>query len=130
MRASGLVPGSQRSGQSGRGFNEAHNGYLEVYLNLGIVGLLLLVGFLISSYRTICRRLNPFSSLGSLSLALWTILPFYNVTEAAFKGQLMLLTFLLGAIVVPAAPSVRELSPADGSSFEEPPGQLQEVVPV
>jgi exopolysaccharide production protein ExoQ len=112
------------------GVNEAHNGYLEVYLNLGIVGLFLLVAFLISSYRTICRRLDTFSILGSLTLALWTILPFYNVTESAFKGQLMFIIFLLGAIVVPAAPSVRELSPADGSSFEEPPGQLREVVPV
>jgi hypothetical protein len=82
--------------------NEAHNGYLEIYLNLGLVGLLLLGGFLITSYRTICKRLMPHSSFGALSLALWTVLLFYNVTEAAFKGgQLMWLAFLLGAISVP-----------------------------
>ena len=68
--------------------NEAHNGYLEVYLNLGLIGLSLLIGFLIASYRTICRRLKPFSSLGSLALALWTILLLYNVSEAAFKGRI------------------------------------------
>ncbi len=85
----------------GVGLNEAHNGYLEVYLNLGLVGLILLAGFLISSYRTICRRLKPPSSLASLSLALWTILLLYNVTEAAFKSQFLWVTFLLGAIAVP-----------------------------
>jgi Na+/H+-dicarboxylate symporter len=34
-------------------------------------------------------------------LALWTILLLYNVSEAAFKGGLMWLTFLMGAIAVP-----------------------------
>jgi exopolysaccharide production protein ExoQ len=81
--------------------NEAHNGYLEVYLNLGLIGLLLLGGFLITSYRTICRRFTTTSSLGSLSLALWTVLLFYNITEAAFKFQLMWVIFLLIAIAVP-----------------------------
>lgn len=81
--------------------NEAHNGYLEVYLNLGGIGLLLLCGFLISSYRTIGRRLASTSSLGSLSLALWTVVLLYNITEAAFRFQLMWVIFLLVAIVVP-----------------------------
>lgn len=81
--------------------NEAHNGYLEAYLNLGIIGVLLLGMFLLSSYRSICKALTSGSSLASLSLALWTVLLFYNVTEAAFKSNhLMWLTFLLGSIVV------------------------------
>src|SRR5262249_51103719 len=66
-----------------------------------------LVGFLIASYRTICRELKPFSSLASLTLALWTVMTFYNVTEAAFKGDLLWLTFLLGAIAVPRYASSR-----------------------
>lgn len=83
--------------------NEAHNGYLELYLSQGLIGLFLLVAFLIASYRTICRRLSPFSNFASLSLALWTVLLFYNVTEAAFKSShLMCLTFLFGAIAVPS----------------------------
>lgn len=82
--------------------NEAHNGYLELYLNQGLIGLLLLIAFLMGSYRTICRRLSPFSNFASLSLALWTVLLFYNVTEAAFKSShLMCLTFLFGAIELP-----------------------------
>ena len=81
--------------------NEAHNGYLEVYLNLGLIGLFLLGGFLIASYRTICRRLSPFSSLASLSFGVVDVVLFYNVTEAGFRSGLMWLTFLLGAIAVP-----------------------------
>ena len=81
--------------------NEAHNGYLELYLNLGFIGLFLLSAFLIASYWQICRSLTTPCDLSSLSLALWTVLLFYNVTEAAFKGsQLMWVTFLLGAITL------------------------------
>jgi exopolysaccharide production protein ExoQ len=81
--------------------NEAHNGYLEVYLNLGLVGLALLTGFLITSYRYICRMLQSGSILASFSVALWTIILFYNMTEAAFKSQFIWLIFLLTAIAVP-----------------------------
>jgi O-antigen ligase len=93
--------------------NEAHNGYLEVYLNLGLIGLALLVGFLISSYRTICKRLAPFSPLGSLGLALWIALLFRSMTEASFRCGLMWLTFLLGAVTVPLHAGGEELSPAE-----------------
>lgn len=104
--------------------NEAHNGYLELYLNQGLIGLFLLIAFLIASYRTICKRLSPFSNFASLSLALWTVLLFYNVTEAAFKiSHLMCLTFLFAAIVVPARVKDRISSAAtDGGRLT---GQLR-----
>jgi len=83
------------------GINEAHNGYLEVYINLGFVGLSLLIMFLIASYRNIGKALSSGFSLAPLSLALWTVLLFYNVTESAFRGsQLMWVVFLLGAIAI------------------------------
>jgi len=81
--------------------NEAHNGYVDIYLNLGVIGLVLLAGFLIASYRTICKRLTTFPALASLGLAVWTVLLFYNITEVAFKSGLLWLTLLLGAIALP-----------------------------
>ena len=79
---------------------EAHNGYLEIYLTFGIVGLFVLAAILISSYRTICRSFTQ-SALAPLVLAFWTLALFYNITEAAFKAPFMCLTFLVGAIIVP-----------------------------
>ena len=96
-----LGPRLLRVWQSGLGrLNEAHNGYLQVYLNLGLIGLLLLGIFLIASYRTICKKLEPLSRLGSLSLAVWAVLVFYNATEAAFQGGLLWLTLLMGALML------------------------------
>lgn len=87
---------------SGLGYiNEAHNGYLEVYLNLGLIGLFLVAGFVVAAYRTIWRNLQFLSSFSSLMLALWIVFLFYNVTEAGFRSGFMWLVFLLGAIAVP-----------------------------
>jgi exopolysaccharide production protein ExoQ len=97
-----LGPRLLRIWEAGMGtLNEAHNGYLEVYLNLGLIGLFLLVLFLISCYRLICRRLRPFSSLASLTLALFTITLFFCVTEAGFRSSLMWLMLLLAGLSVP-----------------------------
>jgi exopolysaccharide production protein ExoQ len=81
--------------------NESHNGYLEIYLNLGLIGVFLLGGLLVTRYRNICGKLTSSPSLASLNLTLWTIMLFYNMTEAAFKSSLMWLVFLLGAIAIP-----------------------------
>jgi O-antigen ligase len=82
--------------------NEAHNGYLEVFLELGFAGVLLMVGFLIASYRAIWRKGGRLSGLAVFSLAAWMILVFYNMSEAAFESGLLYSVFLLGAIQVPA----------------------------
>jgi O-antigen ligase len=67
--------------------NEAHNGYLETYLNLGIVGLLMLFGLLVATFRKIRLDLllgNP--DWGRFELGFLAAIVFYNLTEATFKG--------------------------------------------
>ncbi len=86
---------------SGIHVSEAHNGYLEVYLELGLVGLFLICAFLVASYRRICKRLKSFTDLSALMLASWIALLFYNVTEAAFGGGLLWMVILFGAMSVP-----------------------------
>jgi exopolysaccharide production protein ExoQ len=89
--------------------NEAHNGYLEVYLNLGVIGVCLLLGFLLASYYNICKSLGTSSTLASLNIAIWTVMLFYNMTEAAFRSQLIWLIFLFVAVAVPEP--VKNLNP-------------------
>jgi exopolysaccharide production protein ExoQ len=112
---------------TGPGINEAHNGYLDVYLNLGLIGLFIVVAFLIASYVTICRRLKRFPSLGSFGAATWIILLFASTTEAVLKNGLPWTVFLLGALVVQRAPILRGAS-RPGSSFEASPSRLREAM--
>jgi exopolysaccharide production protein ExoQ len=85
----------------GATINEAHNGFLEVYLELGAIGVISLVVFLMASYRSIWRRMDSTNGLLSLSAALWVVALFYNMTEAAFKIHVMWMALLLGAMYVP-----------------------------
>jgi O-antigen ligase len=85
--------------------NQAHSGYIEVYLNLGLLGLCTLGGVLIASYGRICSRMTGAPGRESLGLTFFTLLILYNVTEAAFfKGHLLWFIFLLASIVVPLSP--------------------------
>ena len=79
---------------------QAHNGYPQIYLELGLIGLFLVCTFLIATYRKICKRLKPLTPLGSLGLSLWTLLLFYNVTETCLEVNLLFVTFLLAVIPV------------------------------
>lgn len=89
--------------ESGEGrINEAHNGFLEVYLNLGLIGVVLIVGIILASFRRICEKLNSHAKEASLDLAFWLITLFFSVTEAGFRSGLMWVVFLLGATVAPA----------------------------
>jgi O-antigen ligase len=110
--------------QTGPGINEAHNGYLETYINLGLIGLFCLCGFLVASYGRVVRTLQRFSDLTCLPFVWWSIILFYNFTESAFKGQLMWLLFLLGAMIV-ARPTKHRSPRLVGYPIETPVGSLE-----
>jgi len=65
--------------------NEAHNGYLETYLTLGIVGVFLLIGLFVATFRKIRLELFRNFELGRYRLGFLAALILYNWTEAAFK---------------------------------------------
>ena len=65
--------------------NEAHNGYLETYLTLGLVGVFLLVGLFVATFRKIRLELFRNFELGRYRLGFLAALILYNWTEAAFK---------------------------------------------
>jgi exopolysaccharide production protein ExoQ len=68
-----------------RGLNSAHNGYIEIYLNLGWVGVSLIAMLLFVGYRRAWTafRINP--EVGGLMLAYVAAVAIYNITEAGFR---------------------------------------------
>jgi exopolysaccharide production protein ExoQ len=65
--------------------NEAHNGYLETYLTLGLVGLLLLIGLFVATFWKIRAELFRNFEMARYRLGFLVALILYNWTEAAFK---------------------------------------------
>lgn len=65
--------------------NEAHNGYLEIYLNLGWIGVGFLVLLLATGYRRVIAMLRRNPEAGSLFLGFFMSALIYSLTEAAFR---------------------------------------------
>jgi exopolysaccharide production protein ExoQ len=90
--------------------NQAHNGFLDVYLSLGVVGLCLLAVLLATGYRRAIAIYRSDPVGGSLRLACIAVALVYNVTEAAFKVMhpLWIMFLLSVAAVARVAPEVVE----------------------
>jgi exopolysaccharide production protein ExoQ len=67
-----------------RGVGEAHNGYLEMCLNLGFVGLIIFGGLLVATFYKIRLDLVNRFELGRLRMGIFVAIVIYNFTEAAF----------------------------------------------
>ena len=82
--------------------NEAHNGYLEVYLNLGWVGVAILAMMLITGYRTVVAAFRDDPNTAGLRLTYFVIAVAYNFTESAIRMMNPVWTFfLLSTLAVP-----------------------------
>ena len=103
--------------------NEAHNGYLEVYLNLGWAGVGFLALLLGTGYRHLVDVYRRDPIAGSLRLAYFSAALAYSFSEAGFRMlDPMWIFLLLAVIAVPAVTTRRDL--------ELPLHPDQEFVPV
>jgi len=83
----------------GEGINQAHNGYLEQYLNLGYVGVGFIVAIIASALLNIRGHLKTDSSAALLRLCFLSVAILYNYTEASFYGiNNMWVLLLLGCL--------------------------------
>jgi len=80
------------------GIQEAHNGYLEVYLNLGWIGVSLVALLIISGYRKVLATLRRDALMGRFLLAFFVAGVVYNFTEAGFRMMAPVWIFFLFAI--------------------------------
>jgi exopolysaccharide production protein ExoQ len=79
--------------------NEAHNGYIEVYLELGWVGLALIGLIFISGYRRSVMAFRRAPGFGGLLITYILVAMVYSVTEAGFRMlNPIWIFFLLGVI--------------------------------
>jgi exopolysaccharide production protein ExoQ len=93
------------------GLNHAHNGYIEVYLNLGWAGLMVIAAMLVKGYRNIITGLRRDQRANALMLAYLVVGVIYNCTESGFKMMSPVWIFLLLAVMVAPKARIRK-SPA------------------
>ena len=100
--------------------DEAHNGYLEIYLDLGLVGLFMLIALIIATFRKIRLELLRNLQWGRFRLALLLAVMLYNWTEVSFRGPHVLwLVFYIIALEYPNSRFTSLESAPDALSREE-----------
>jgi exopolysaccharide production protein ExoQ len=65
--------------------NQAHNGFLEIYLNGGLIGLFLITGMIVATGAKLKKELLLGSDYGILRFSFFILVLFSNWTEATFN---------------------------------------------
>jgi O-antigen ligase len=106
------------------GFLQAHNGYIDAYLNVGIIGVALIVLAIVAGLLKAHRELEREYAYALLRIALILVAIAYNYTEAAFKPVHNVFVLMLIAILeVPRARASRRLAPSGVRPPDAPPGR-------
>ena len=79
--------------------NEAHNGYIEVYLELGWVGVGLIALILVGGYRRSVKAFRREPMIGGLLIAYVISATVYSIAEAGFRMMDPSWIFLLLAVI-------------------------------
>jgi len=103
-------------GSGAEGIQEAHNGYLEVYLNLGWMGITFFALVLLVGYRRIVAAFRWCPDVAVLMLSYFVTAIIFGLTEAAFRMMAPVWISLLLAMLavsrhvwVPSAAAVPEI---------------------
>lgn len=88
----------ERWGLSGN----AHNGYLQMYLDLGYIGLFFVVAWILSGLRNVAREFIIDYPVAVLRFCFIVVVCLYNYTETTFNGVSNIwIIFLLGIMDIP-----------------------------
>jgi O-antigen ligase len=102
------------------GINEAHNGYLEMYLNLGWVGIALLAALITTGYRNISIALLRDPEPGRFRLVFFVVTIVYCFTEVGFRtGSYIWIIFLFVVCAVPNSRIHKESPTRNGNKFRK-----------
>jgi O-antigen ligase len=84
------------------GLNESHNGYLEIFLTLGWIGVLLLAIVIVTGYGNIMASFRQSPNEARLRMALFISAVVLSFTEAGFRMlNINWITFLMAIMAVP-----------------------------
>jgi O-antigen ligase len=64
--------------------NQAHNGYIETYLQLGLIGVFLLAGTLFSGVQKMLNSLADNFDLGCFRISVFLAIAFVNISESTY----------------------------------------------
>ena len=82
--------------------NSTHNGYLEMYVDGGAVGVLLLIFMMLVGGKRVIDRLFAKHPLGRIGLVFWFLAILYNFSETSyFRLDILWFTLLMVIIVAP-----------------------------
>jgi exopolysaccharide production protein ExoQ len=83
---------------------QGHNGYLDVYLELGGVGVALLVCLIIASFRAVMALMVTNVEQGMLHLIWLSIIVCHNLTESSYLRGSVDMWFLFALAIITVAP--------------------------
>ncbi len=86
--------------------NESHNGYIEVVISLGWIGVGLLAGLIATGYRNVIGTFRRDPDIGSLRMAFFLATIITGLTEAAFR--MMGPPWIVFLLAIAAAPAYAE----------------------
>ena len=87
------------------GYLTAHNGLLDVYIEIGIVGIILLLLFHLGLFRKLCREFNRNTGWAIFGISFLIMSLLFNYTESIFlKSSLYIwnITIFLSIMLLPS----------------------------
>jgi O-antigen ligase len=75
--------------------NSSHNGFLEVYMNLGLIGLALYLAVITVAYWNVLNWQQVDYPYGRFAYSLLGVILLYNMAEAGFRGLALIPFFFL-----------------------------------
>ena len=115
------------------GVNQAHNAYIEIYLNLGWVGLVLFGAVIVTGYRRIIAAFRRNPDAARLALAYFVVTLSYGFTEAGavkFRSPVWI-SFVMALMTTPLILSRRsQKSKIQASHDPDPVATVPAQIPV
>lgn len=104
----------------------AHNGYLEMYIDGGIVGTILLICFLVGICYSSYRRAFDDSNSQVIPMAIVVVAMFYNNSETSFfRTDMLWFTLMLFTTILPnTSPENSNLAPYEAIQSDSERGQV------